>query len=371
KIADDVVAHRRVLSWLFPEERVCQARWFGNAFVARGPITPFLLADIGEGIAECEFVKPGDKVSEFDRICEVQSDKASVEITSRYEGTIRTLHYKVGHMAKVGKPLVDIEATGTDSPASTPVAAASPPVAAQQAGVPPKSSTAGGPASLATAVDGAEVTFATPAVRRIARENGVDLKLVKGTGKGGRIMKEDVLKSSTVAASPPPAAALGGGQAEPAAVPMKRPLTAHQKAMFKQMTKSLTIPHFCYSDEIQLDALTKLRASLNARLQNELSSALSARYPYLGKTKKISYMPLLIKSLSLALSSYPLVNAQLVTEDPQDPAGAHLVFRPSHNVGVAMDTPIGLMVPNVKDVQRKSVLEVADEMARLQEAAGQ
>ncbi|KNE62900.1 hypothetical protein AMAG_18932 [Allomyces macrogynus ATCC 38327] len=124
-----------------------------------------------------------------------------------------------------------------------------------------------------------------------------------------------------------------------------------QKAMFKSMTRSLSIPHFGYADEIELDALMAVRAEINAQSPT---------------------CPLFIKAYSLALNEFPLLNSQLVVDataaNPE--TTAKLVSRPQHNVSIAMDTPNGLMVPNIKNVQVKSVLEVAAEMARLQ-AAGQ
>ncbi|KAI8595511.1 single hybrid motif-containing protein [Dissophora ornata] len=175
---------------------------------------PFLLADIGEGITECEviqwFVKVGDNVEEFDRLCEVQSDKASVEITSRFTGKIASLKYKVGDMAKVGSPLVEIEtgdagvaaAEEIDAPDATSASTPAPEeelkghsnviqdmnaVAAMMDNAPGKAERIEMPTAEHI------LTFATPAVRRVAKENSVDIALIKGSGKGGRVMKEDVL----------------------------------------------------------------------------------------------------------------------------------------------------------------------------------
>ena len=169
-------------------------------------IVQFHLADIGEGITECEliqwFVKEGDTIEQFQKLCEVQSDKATVEITSRFDGVIRKLHYKPGDVAKVGSPLMDIAAEGAaDAGDEKPVEKAE---AKRE-----KKSVEKVEAKTFETAEG--VTFATPAVRRVAKENNVDLKLVKGTGKGGRITKEDVLNyvhngstsSSTASTSSP------------------------------------------------------------------------------------------------------------------------------------------------------------------------
>ncbi|KAF9306155.1 hypothetical protein BGZ74_007357 [Mortierella antarctica] len=336
---------------------------------------PFLLADIGEGITECEviqwFVKAGDKVEEFDRLCEVQSDKASVEITSRFTGTIASLKYKVGDMAKVGSPLVEIE-TGDAVEES---AAAEPAAPAPEDNLKGRSHVVQDMNAVAAMMDTptagkietptAEhiLTFATPAVRRVAKENNVDISLIKGSGKGGRVMKEDVLNylANGRQATAAPKEAAAPAPATKAFIPRGEdkvvPLSMIQKAMFKQMTKSLSIPHFGFADEIILDNATAFRASLNAHV---------AKNPEKYKFKKVSYMPIFIKALSVALEDYPILNARVV--DGEDPSTAKLQYRASHNIGIAMDTPNGLVVPNIKNVQWLSVLDIAAELVRLQEA---
>merc|ERR1712166_832069 len=149
-----------------------------------GVVKPFNLADIGEGIAEVEvlqwYVNEGDEVSMFDKICEVQSDKATVDISSKYDGVITTIHYEVGDMAAVGSPLIDIRlAEGEDD---------------EEESAPAQSSTpAPAPAAAAPVPSGKHKALAVPAVRRIAMENGIDITTVPGSGKDGRVMKQDIL----------------------------------------------------------------------------------------------------------------------------------------------------------------------------------
>lgn len=152
------------------------------------------------------FVKTGDKIEEFDRLCEVQSDKASVEITSRFTGTVAELKYKVGDMAKVGSPLVDIETGDAAVEEAAPVAASTP---TPEDGLKGRSHVIQDMNAVAAMMDDipaakAEIptaehilTFATPAVRRVAKENNVDIALIKGSGKAGRVMKEDVMNYLT------------------------------------------------------------------------------------------------------------------------------------------------------------------------------
>ncbi|GBC04192.1 hypothetical protein RclHR1_05560012 [Rhizophagus clarus] len=311
-------------------------------------VVPFLLADIGEGITECEivqwFVQLGDNISEFDKICEVQSDKASVEITSRYTGVIKKLHYKVGEMAKVGNPIVDIE-TETDSPSE-------PESSVINSEFSPSSSSTQGQSNVITEpLIGGEKTFtlATPAVRRVAREHNIDISNIKGTGKNGRITKEDILNYVAV-----------GKETQPFSKEIVEdklvPLSIIQKSMFKTMSRSLAIPHFGYSDEYVLDNLIASRNLINDYVakNNQFSFG------------KISFMPIFIKSFSVALKQFPILNACVT--DGDDANMAKLKFRRSHNIGIAMDTPGGLIVPNIKNVQAKSIFEIASDLQRLQEA---
>ncbi len=141
------------------------------------------------------FVKPGDKVEQFAKVCEVQSDKAAVEITSRFDGTVKDLKYAVGQVAKVGSPLMDIEVEeeGETLKVAAPVKTQPEPPAmdspVKSAPLSPVSFTASGPSHNESKGD----TLATPAVRRVAKEFGVNLNLVTGSGPQGRVLKGDVL----------------------------------------------------------------------------------------------------------------------------------------------------------------------------------
>ncbi|CEG80305.1 Putative Lipoamide Acyltransferase [Rhizopus microsporus] len=323
-------------------------------------VKPFLLADIGEGITECEviqwFVEPGSEVNEFDKICEVQSDKASVEISSRFAGKVLKLHYDVHDIAKVGHPLVDIE-TSDDEDDGGSKNQVSETKASDEVKQQPPVANAASNQGVDRSSDSS--VLATPAVRHLAKEKNIDLTKVTGTGKDGRVLKEDVLayaagkqQGKDVAAAPKQTSTLS-------AQDRAEPLSMIQKAMFKSMTQSLSIPQLGYKDDIELDATTKYRAALNQHI---------AAHPHLYPFKKITYLPIFVKCLSIALSHYPIMNAKL-EGDMNDLNSIRLVYRNSHNVGIAMDTPQGLIVPNVKDVQSKTVFEIASEIHRLQELA--
>ncbi|XP_056133505.1 lipoamide acyltransferase component of branched-chain alpha-keto acid dehydrogenase complex, mitochondrial isoform X2 [Lampris incognitus] len=336
------------------------AKFLHTSCARHGPILQFKLSDIGEGIMEVTvkewYVKEGDKVSQFDSICEVQSDKASVTITSRYDGVIRKLYYDVDATALVGTPLVDIE---TDS---------SPELTQEEDVVET-------PAMSHDEHTHQEIkghkTQATPAVRRLAMENNIKLSEVVGTGKDGRILKEDILNflaKQTGAILPPapfqeiqPPAAAPKPKEKPPAAPkptftgkdVTEPLKGFHKAMVKTMTAALKIPHFGYCDEVDLSRLVALRA--------ELKHVTEAR------GVKLSYMPFFIKAASLGLIQFPILNASV------DEGCQNITYKAAHNIGLAMDTSQGLLVPNVKNVQLLSVFEVAQELNRLQAlgAAGQ
>lgn len=338
-------------------------------------IIQFNLADVGEGITECEVlkwhVKVGDRIEEFQPIAELQSDKANVEVTSRYTGVITKIHYNVGDLAKVHSPLVDIEVDADAAADAAAVAAAAAPTLASAEAASTSTS------STHTAASTGPV-LTTPAVRRIAKEHGIDLHQVPGTGRDGRVLKEDILAfienggtgAAAAAKQAPPQFVLpkelgAAGVVPPSPTPVAAPampervkkdgllgvdreveLRGLQRAMVKSMTAANAIPHFGYSDEIVVDQLVSLR--------DELKPIAEAR------GVKLSYMPFILKAISLALKSYPVLNSSVNADVTK------LIYKASHNLGVAMDTPQGLIVPNIKNVQLLTIFEIAQELNRLQ-----
>ncbi|CAJ0606416.1 unnamed protein product [Cylicocyclus nassatus] len=332
------------------------------------PTIQFKLSDIGEGIAEVQIkewhVKVGDEVSQFDNICEVQSDKAAVTITSRFDGVIKKLYFNVDDVARVGQPLVDIEvAEGVAEETAEPAKAEAPKEPEPAAAEAPKPEAPKAPPPSATTELEQEIIsgkfLATPAVRRIAMENKVDLKKVKGTGKDGRILKEDVLKflgqvsedyqpgATNIRSSP----AFGARPAVKEYAPLTEdrvvPIRGYTRAMIKTMSDALKIPHFGYDDEICADELIVLRKQVK-----EFASE---------RGIKLTFMPFFIKAASLALLEFPSLNAS--TDEKME----NVIYKASHNICLAMDTPGGLVVPNIKNCEQRSVLEIAAELQRLQE----
>ncbi len=345
-------------------------------------VMPFKLADIGEGIAEVElmkwFVKPGDNVKAFDRICEVQSDKATVEITSRYDGVIVNVLHEEGAIVKVGSSLVDInvkgDASSVDKVNNNPKGASSPPLT-----IPNNSSTSSERFNSRDAtIDHSNSKFqTTPAVRKLAKENNINLAAIQGSGPKGRISKEDVLiyinnkggntqsfksvqtntSTQNIAGvvAPPPTHSSGASTSNNNAISSAKPMVGDkvvpirgvQRLMVKSMTAALQVQHLTYSDEIIVDSLIKLRKDLK-----ESDSSV-----------KISFMPLLIKAASLALLHYPMLNATV------SPDASEMIHHANHNIGIAMDTSKGLVVPVIKGCQNKSIFDIAKDLNVLQTAA--
>lgn len=199
-------------------------------------------------------------------------------------------------------------------------------------------------------------SLATPPVRELLKELNVAIADVTGTGKDGRILKEDVQIFAKARDTGVGLAALRGPSRrlsgeERAQVETRQPLTQIQAQMFKTMTRSLSIPHFSYADEISINSLSKIRERVNLQIPS---------------SHRLSYLPFIIKAVSLALEEFPLLNSRIAgsEDDPQQ-----LIMREKHNVGVAMDTPQGLLVPNIKNVSSLSIMDIAAELSRLKNVA--
>ena len=219
-------------------------------------------------------------------------------------------------------------------------------------------------------------SLATPAVRHLAKEQDVDITDVTGTGRGGRVLKEDIYKfvyeknaitgdqrDSQDSTSQMTRTNSNGQDAEQHEERVA--LTPIQTQMFKSMTRSLSIPHFLYSDEYNLDALTSLRARLNKHHHHHLNDGRPNDAP---AVKRLSALPFIIKAVSLALIEFPLLNARLDTSSSTS-SSLEIILRSQHNIGIAISTPHGLVVPNIKNVASKSILNIAAEVHHLQTLA--
>lgn len=327
-------------------------RAFSGSSLLMAKVIPFNLADIGEGILQVEvlqvFVKEGDTVKAFDKICEVQSDKATVEITSRYDGVVKAMHISKGATAFVGKPIADLEVDdSTPGEAVKKTVAPAKPAAPSSSPAAPSSS----PAAAEEYVAKNGKVLATPATRRIAMENKIDLTKVRPTGKGGRIMKEDVIAymeggQAAAPASSAPKAVAGASVAAPQDYVVS--LTSGvRRGMVKSMTIANEIPAFGACDEICMDNIIRAREALKPIFK--------------ARGIKITFLPFFMKAASLALLQFPEINAHTNRECTE------LIVKGSHNISFAMDSAQGLIVPNIKDVQNKTLFQIAEDLAQILE----
>lgn len=285
-------------------------------------------------------MKPGDRVSQFDNICEVQSDKASVTITSRYDGLIKALHYKVDDIVLIGNSLLDIELDDDNGNAQDKTTISENLQQQQQQQTTNTKSKQNFESNEEKHI--VKKILATPAVRRIAMEKNINLKDVVSNGKDGRVLKEDILNHlEKISVNP-----MGEKVEEKSTMETVVPIKGYSKHMWKTMTQSLNIPHFVYSDECNINRLIDYRNEVKDSLKDEGIS--------------LSFMPFFIKAASRALEKVPQLNSWLDEENQA------LRVQKSHNIGIAMDTSEGLIVPNIKDVQNLNIIEITKELNRLQ-----
>ena len=303
----------------------------------------FILPDIGEGIVECEViewkVKVGDLIEEDQVIVDVSTDKAIVEIPSMYNGLVTHLFYAQGEIAKVNLPLFSLEIEKIEASA-----AAVPENDAQiQAQDRPEQLSSPTSSSLVASIN-TDSVLSTPAVRKMAREHDLDLAAIVGTGKQGRVLKEDILNylSMDKAVISPQYASNDSDRIEV--------IKGVRKIMGERMGEAVsTIPHFTYMDEMDVTELMHTRQLL--------------KDAYGSEDLKMTLMPLFIKALSLAMIEFPIINSR--TNDDY----TELTYIKSHNIGMAVDGQTGLLVPNIKNVQTLGLLAIAREVTRLTEAA--
>lgn len=312
----------------------------------------FILPDIGEGIVECEVVKwlvaEGENIIEDQAVVEVMTDKALVEIPAKYSGVVTKLYYAEGNIAKVHSPLFSMQITEENSAQQ---AATVTEVESIQVKSSNTDSISNQTLTKAKEKDTAKA-LASPAVRRLARELEVDLSQVTGSGDKGRVLKHDLNGTSSSVIQP--VTDTPGTHVTPVKLGGKRvePVRGIQAAMAKHMMHSVfTVPHFSVSEEIEMDKLIDARAQLKESFENE--------------GVKLSFMPFFIKAMSLALEQFPIVNSQINADCSE------VTYFEDHNIGLAVDSKIGLVVPNIKGVQHLSLLEVARKSNELVDLARQ
>ncbi len=328
----------------------------------------FKLPDIGEGVHEGEIVRwivaEGSAVAEDDPIVEVMTDKATVEIPAPQAGVVSKQLVAEGEVAKVGDVIFHIQGEGGEAAPAAPAPETTPASAGKGAPVapaaptpatPPISPTAASTVAVAASPASGAKVLAAPATRRLARELGVDLGTLTGTGKNGRIRPADVRNAgvapAATSATPTPAAPAVAVATPPAQFPTvlgardieEIPFRGIRRKTAEAMSRSkFTAPHFSLIEEVDCTAL--LEARKRARQVGERRGI------------KITLMPYIMKAVASALQEFPQLNAELDEE-----AG---VIRQKKfvNLGIAVDTPTGLMVPVVPDCHLKGILQLAAEL---------
>ncbi len=337
--------------------------------------TEFKLPDLGENIASGDvvtvFVAEGDVVKPGQALLEVETDKAVIEVPCPPGGLVAKVLVKKGDTVKVGQPLVLLDAPGAAAPipaatvAPAPAAAAAPvspaPAAPKAAATAPAPAPVPAPAAReAVAVEEPPAVAATaavdpagPAVRRLARELGVDLARVKGTGPAGRIIREDVIAAVRHASSAP------ASRSRPESTSTERddwgPIRREQmsrmrKTIAANMVRSVqSIPHLTNFDDADVTELETLRKASAAE--------------YAKNNLKLTALSFVIKAVSLSLRQHPAINATIDMEKGE------IIYRDYVNVGLAVDTPRGLVVPVLRDCDQLSIPQVAQAVAETAEKA--
>jgi pyruvate dehydrogenase E2 component (dihydrolipoamide acetyltransferase) len=301
----------------------------------------FRFPDVGEGITEGEIVRwlvaEGDDVRADQPLAEIETDKAVVEMPSPYAGTVLKRHYKEKDIIKVGDVLVTIGARGEspDAVKTAPAAAIRTAAAAPAASAPPAASAS---------------VLATPKVRKMAADQGLDLSRVAGSGPQGRIIEADLLRAKAASGTPAAAPAIKVKAKYDFYGELERiPLRGLRRATARHMAQSVaTAAHVTHIDEADAAVLGRVKADLSK------SGPAGA---------KVTYLALIVKALVSALKAHPYLNAVLEDADEE------IVLRKYYNIGIAVDVPDGLIVPVVKFADQKTVFEITADIAALAAAA--
>jgi pyruvate dehydrogenase E2 component (dihydrolipoamide acetyltransferase) len=340
-------------------------------------IKQVLVPDIGDykdvSIIEV-MVKAGDTIKAEDNLVTLETDKAAMDVPSPFAGVIREMKVKVGDKVSQGSLLLLLESSDAASapqagkPAAavtavpviaTPVAPASAPVPVAQIPNPSQPPLVRGGEGAAPFPDkgraGEGLAHASPAIRRFARELGVQIAQVKGSGEKGRVTKDDVQNFVKTALAQPRGAA-GGNGLQVLAMPVvdfakygaieTRPLSRIKKISGANLHRNwVTIPHITQFDEADITEMEAFRKELNAE--------------YAKQNIKITPLAFMLKAVVVALQQYPEFNASL------DASGENLVLKQYFHIGVAVDTPNGLMVPVLRDVDKKGIVQLAKELGEI------
>ncbi|MFM8724042.1 MAG: 2-oxo acid dehydrogenase subunit E2 [Planctomycetaceae bacterium] len=335
---------------------------------AAGAPFEFRLPEVSEGVAKVDVasvaVKPGDTIAKGSVVCEVETDKAVAEIPSPVAGKVTAVHVTAGTTLNIGALLLTIETAGTATAPAAPAPAPAPPAAAAAAAAaaaPPASPAPASPApapAAATTSDAGPPAPAGPATRRLARKLGVSLRQVKGSAAGGRITIEDVeafVRERMTQPQIPAAAAAAPGFGIVQAAPLpdfsrfgpveKQPMNKIFRTAASNLHAAwVTIPHVTQHDLADITELETARRKYVKANPN---------------APKITMTAIIIKAVVQALKAFPNFNSSV------DMASGELVIKQYYHIGVAVDTPNGLVVPVIRNCDQKNILQVAAELAEI------
>ena len=311
-----------------------------------------LLPDLGEGIDSADvseiLINPGDSVSVDDIILVLESDKASMEIPAEDAGVVKEVFVNAGDEVKTGAPLISIEVSSGSTEESKPE-----PKEEEQKKEDKETKIETKAPEIKSENISSDKTFASPGVRRLARELDIDLTTVNATGTKGRITKDDLhgfIKQKMAQ----------GGSVGAVSLPKidfsqwgsidEQPLTKIQKITGDRLQQAWqTIPHVTQFDEADISVLNKKRIELKKEGEK--------------KNIKVTFLPFIIKAVIKSLKEFPRFNSSL------DHLGENLVLKNYYNIGIAVDTPTGLVVPVIKNADNKSILGLSEELMDLSERA--
>jgi pyruvate dehydrogenase E2 component (dihydrolipoamide acetyltransferase) len=324
----------------------------------------FNFPDIGEGLDEGViaewYVEKGHQINSGDPIVKMETDKVVTDIPSPKTGVISAVYGNVGDTINVGNPLVEIEIEGVEGEEAQLEAKkdlSTEPIE-EGAGVVGTLEVAGNTAFLPSSSEGTQEAtkkespkikkaLATPVARAMAKDMGIDINQVTGTGPGGRVIIEDIKKFH---------ASFGQASTTQTAIPEQaervtyEPLTQIRKAIARNMLASKqNVPHMTVHDEVEVSKLVDIRKQYKAK--------------YAEKDVRLSYLPFVVKAVALALTKFKTINAQLDMENER------IIFKNYVNIGIAADTEEGLVVPVIKDADKKSIFELAKEINEIAEKA--
>ncbi len=291
-------------------------------------VTEFKFPDVGEGIVEGEIVrwivKVGEKIKEDQALVEVETDKAVVEVPSPNSGVIVNIHFKEGDVIKVGEVLVtigeekDLKEGRKDQGTVVGVL--------EEAEEPEEKK-------------GTDKVLATPAVRKIAKDKDIDLDKIKGSGPGGRITKEDLQKFREESTGVKEESSAHG-------IVEKVPLRGIRKTIARNIARQQqTTAHVTHTDEVDITELVLIKEKEKNILEK--------------KGKKLTFLPFIIKAVVIGLKEYPILNSTLDEEKEE------IIYKKYYNIGIAVDTKDGLIVPVIKDADKRSILNLAEHIDEL------